>query len=119
MKKRFALFLACLMALSCVSALAEYDHIDFTINSTHSNSSMDYNSDGMYKYISGMFNFDYEVYPVSKDSQSEKIRTWINGGTMPDVVTWRNFDYQEYAIYAEQGLLAPLPDGWEETYPDL
>ena len=119
MKKRIALLLACLMALSCVSALAEYDHIDFTINSTHSNASMDYNSDGMYKYISEMFNFDYEVYPVSKDSQSEKIRTWINGGTMPDVVTWRNFDYQEYAIYAEQGLLAPLPEGWEETYPDL
>ena len=120
MKKWLALFLAVLMAVPCVSALADYDtHISFTINSTHSNSSMDYNSDGMYKYISEMFNFDYEVYPVSKDSQSEKIRTWINGGTMPDIVSWRNFDYQEYATYAEQGLLGALPEGWEEKYPDL
>lgn len=120
MKKIIALALCCVMLLSCVSAFAEYDkHMNFTINSTHSNSTMDYNSDNLYKYISGLFNFDYEVWPVSKDSQSEKIRTWINGGTMPDIVSWRNFKYQEYATYAEQGLLAPLPEGWEEKYPDL
>lgn len=120
MKKWIALLLASMLLLTCVPTLAEYDtHINFTINSTHSNSSMDYNADNMYKHISEKFNFDYEVYPVSKDSQSEKIRTWINGGTMPDIVTWRNFDFQEYATYAEQGLLAPLPEGWEEDYPDL
>ena len=120
MKKATALFLVLLMLLPCAAALGEYgEHITFTINSTHSNSSMDYNSDGMYRYISEMFNFDYEVWPVSKDAQSEKLRSWINGGTMPDIVTWRNFDYQEYATYAEQGLLGALPEGWEEKYPDL
>ena len=119
MKKIIALLL-CLMLLCGTTALAEYEqHVTFTINAGHTNAAMDYNSDNLYKLVSEKFNFDYEVYPVSKDAQDEKIRTWINGGTMPDSVTWRNFNYQEYVSYAEQGLIAPLPDGWEETYPNL
>ena len=73
----------------------------------------------LYKLVSEKFNFDYEVYPVSKDAQDEKIRTWINGGTMPDTVTWRNFKYQEYVTYAEQGLIAPIPEDWGTKYPNL
>lgn len=120
MKRLLSIVLALVMLTSCASALAEYDkHISFTLNGTHTNSNMDYNNDKMYEYISNMFNFDYEVYPVSKDAQDDKIRAWINGGTMPDTVTWRNFKYQEYVTYAEQGLLAPLPDDWTEKYPNL
>ena len=120
MKKVLATLLAAVLLLSCCSALAEYDtHISFTLNGTHTNSNMDYNHDAMYDYIAGMFNFDYEIYPVSKDAQSEKIRFWINGSTMPDTVTWRDFKYQEYVTYAEQGQIAALPDGWETKYPDL
>lgn len=120
MKRFAALMLTLCLLLTCACALAEYDkHVTFTINSTHSNSTMDYNSDNMYKFISEKFNFDYEVWPVAKDAQSEKIRTWINGGTMPDTLTWRNFAYQEYVTYAEQGLLGALPQGWEEKYPNL
>lgn len=121
MKKLIALALAMLMLLPCFAAMAEgFDkHVTFTINTTHSNSSMDYNNDNLYKYVSEKFNFDYEVWPVSKDAQSEKLRAWINGGTMPDSVTWRNFDYQEYVTYAEQGLLGALPEGWEQAYPNL
>ena len=119
MKKILALLL-CLMLIGTVSALAEYDtHVNFTINAGHTNAAMDYNSDNLYKLVSEKFNFDYEVFPVSKDAQDDKIRIWINGGTMPDSVTWRNFNYQEYVSYAQQGLIAPLPDGWEETYPNL
>lgn len=113
-----ALLCACLL-LSLVPALAEGGHVSFTINSTHSNATMDYNSDGLYKLISEKFDFDYEVWPVSKDSQAEKFRIWVNGGTMPDCVTLRDFKYQEYVTYAEQGLLAPMPKGWEEKYPNL
>ena len=95
MKKILALLL-CLMLIGTVSALAEYDtHVNFTINAGHTNAAMDYNSDNLYKLVSEKFNFDYEVFPVSKDAQDDKIRIWINGGTMPDSVTWRNFNYQE------------------------
>ncbi len=120
MKKIAALVLALVLLASCVSAVAEYDkHVSFTINAGHTNSDMDYNGDNLYKYVSEKFNFDWEVYPVSKDAQAEKIRTWINGGTMPDSVTIRDFNYQEYVTYGEQGLLASLPEGWEEKYPNL
>ena len=120
MKRILAAALALVLLLSCCSALADYDtHISFTLNGTHTNSNMDYNHDAMYDYIAGMFNFDYEVFPVSKDAQADKIRTWINGGTMPDTVTWRDFNYQEYVTFAEQGLIAALPEGWETKYPDL
>ena len=120
MKRLLGMLLCVCLLLSCVPALAEDGgHVSFTINSTHSNATMDYDKDGLYDYISQKFDFDYEVWPVSKDSQAEKFRIWVNGGTMPDCVTLRDFKYQEYATYAEQGLLAPLPTGWEETYPNL
>ena len=111
MKKILSLVLALVMLLGTF-AMAE--HVSFTVNGTHTNSNMDYNHDALYDYIAQMFDFDYEVFPVSKDAQSEKIRTWVNGGTMPDSVTMRDFDYQWYVSSAEQGLLAPLPEGWEE-----
>lgn len=120
MKRLTALLLALMLLLSAGAALAEYDrHVNFTICSAHSNSTMDYTSDDMYKFFAEKFNYDFEVYPVAKDAQDEKFRIWINGGTMPDSVTWRNFKYQEYVTYAEQGLIASLPEGWEEKYPNL
>lgn len=118
--KKMTVLLAVLLCLSCTVGMAQADeHISFTITSTHSNSAMAYDDDPLYDYISDRFDFDYEVWPVSKDSHNEKVRMWINGGTMPDVLCWRNFDYQEYVTYAEQGLLKPLPEGWEEAYPNL
>ena len=119
--KRFLgiLLCVCLMGSSALAFAGDMSHVDFTINSTHSNATMDYNNDGLYKLISEKFNFDYEVWPVSKDSQAEKFRIWVNGGTMPDCLTLRDFKYQEYVTYAEQGVLSPLPEGWEEAYPNL
>lgn len=122
MKKWLSLLLAVLMCSTGVAALAEYDaKVSFTINSTHSNASMDYANDDLYAALAEMFNFEYDVWPVAKDAQSEKVRVWINGGTMPDTLTWRDFGsyYQEFVVYAEQGLLAPLPEGWETNYPNL
>jgi hypothetical protein len=72
MKRFLVVIMAACLILSCVPALAqETGHVSFTINSTHSNATMDYTSDGLYKLISEKFNFDYEVWPVSKDSQAE------------------------------------------------
>ena len=120
MKRVLCLVLSLMLLAALVPAVAEYDtHVSFTINASHSNSAMDYTHDAMYELIAEKFNFDFEVYPVSKDAQKEKIITWVNGGTMPDSVTMRDFDYQMYVTWAEQGLLAALPEGWEETYPDL
>ena len=118
MKRFLSVVLAVVCLAVCACASAE-GHMSFTITSTHSQTDMDYDKDPLFDYVAGLFDFDYEVWPVSKDNHDEKVRMWINGGTMPDVLCWRNFNYQEYVIYAEQGLLKPLPEGWEETWPDL
>ena len=117
MKRFLSLTLALAMLLVCISATAE--HVSFTATTTHTNSDMDYTSDELYQFISEKFDFDAEVWPVSKDQHDEKVRMWINGGTMPDMLIWRNFNYQEYVTYAEQGLLKELPEGWQEKYPNL
>ena len=112
MKRFLSVVLAVVCLAVCACASAE-GHMSFTITSTHSQTDMDYDKDPLFDYVAGLFDFDYEVWPVSKDNHDEKVRMWINGGTMPDVLCWRNFNYQEYVIYAEQGLLKPLPEGWE------
>lgn len=118
MKRMVGMALVVMLMLTCMLAKAE-EPLSFTITSTHSQTDMDYNTDVLYKFISQKFDFTYEVWPVSKDSHDEKVRIWINAGTMPDVLCWRNFNYQDYALYVEQGLLKALPEGWETTYPDL
>ncbi len=120
MKKLLVLVLALALVCSAVPSVAEsLSPVTFTVTSTHSNSAMDYDKDELYDFISQKFNFTYEVWPVSKDSHDEKVRMWINGSTMPDVLCWRNFKYQEYVNYAEQGLLKALPENWETDYPNL
>lgn len=119
MKKLLAMLLAVMMILS-VSAMAEYDkEVFFTVCTTQTQSTGDYNSDPLAQYIAEKFNIDWEVWPVAADSRAEKMRVWVNSGTMPTVITWADFNYAEYLDYVDQGMIAPLPDGWEETYPNL
>lgn len=119
--KRFAILLLAVVLVFSYGArvaVAE-EHVTFTVNGTHTNTAMNYTSDALYAYMAEKFNFDFHVEPVSKDSQSERIRLWINSHTMPDVVTWRGFAYQEYVDFARAGLLAPLPEDWTIRYPNL
>lgn len=120
MKRTIVLLLALALTLSCFgSALAEYDTpMTFTTSFIDTISADCYNDDAVYHWIMDRFNLNYEPYTVTWDNWAEKDRVWINGGTMPDLMEW-NFDYTEYLTYVDQGMLAPMPDGWEETYPNL
>jgi len=120
MKRLFTLFLALVMMLSCLPAMAEYDkHITFTTSLIETGSPASYTDDAVYHAVMDQFNMDFEVWPVTWDNWTEKDRVWINGGTMPDLLMWQNFNYSEYLAYVDQGLISPLPDGWEEDYPAL
>lgn len=120
MKKWIAAFLSLMMIVSASAALAEYDNlVHFTVCTTQTQAAGDYNSDPLAVYIKEKFNIDYEVLPTAFDSQDEKVRVWINSGTMPTMTTWMTWGYSEYVDYVDQGLLAPLPDGWETDYPNL
>lgn len=120
MKRIVSLIMAVLMLVSLTPALAEYDeHIAFTASVNQSSSFGSFTDDAVYKYFADKFNIEYELWPVTSDTWAEKNRVWIYGGTMPDMVVWDNFNYTEYLSYVDQGLIAPLPDGWETTYPNI
>lgn len=74
--------------------------------------------DDVYQYIVDRFNIEPDVWACT-DGENEKTRMWINGGTMPDVMWWESFNLDEYYTYVDQGLLQPLPDGWETRWPNL
>jgi putative aldouronate transport system substrate-binding protein len=79
---------------------------------------VDYTQDIIFKTLSEKFNFTYDLFPLTWDNWAEKNRLWITSGDMPDMTIW-NFNYTEYASYAEQGLISAMPEGWEKDYPAL
>lgn len=121
MKRILALLLAGTLILCMVPpVLADYEeHISFTASVNQSSSFGSFTDDAIYHYFADKFNFEYELWPVTSDTWAEKNRVWIYGGTMPDMVVWDKFNYTEYLSYVDQGLIAPLPDGWETAYPNI
>lgn len=98
--------------------------IPFTFTSVYSfwdiTSGYDYENDAVYKYICEKFNVKPEVWACENEGNEEKISTWILSGTMPDSLNWLYFSLGEtYYDYVDQGLLKPLPDGWEDKWPNL
>lgn len=79
---------------------------------------VDYMNDAVYDILNDMFNFTWELYPLTWGDWIEKNRIWITSGDMPDVTMW-DINFTEYRAYAEQGLIAPLPEDWETRYPNL
>ena len=52
------------------------------------------------------------------DNYHELPRIWINSGDSPDTFVW-DFNYTDYLNWIDQGLIEPLPDDYEERYPNL
>lgn len=92
--------------------------VHFTVCTTQTRAAGDYTSDPLAQFISEKFNVTWEAWPVAKDSFNEKVRVWVSSGSMPTMTT-SQFNLSEYYDYVDQGLLAPLPEGWEELYPNL
>lgn len=121
MKKFLAILLAAMMLLSCSSAMAEYDtHLTLQVtNRGQLSAGIDYTEDMFYEWMSEKWNIDIEPWITDSATHTETCSMWINTGDMPDILTLTTFDYGTYCEWVNQGLLAPLPDGWEETYPNL
>ncbi len=75
-------------------------------------------NDEYYNYITDKFNVDIEFKALAGSNSTEKARIWINSGDMPDAV-WTYYTMDEYKQYAEQGLIAKMPDDFNEKYPNL
>ena len=123
MKRVVSLILMVVMLCGATFALAEEaefaDHIDFSIQFLYMDTSTDYANDGLSEWVKEHFNVGLDVWFIEQDTNQETMRQWIAGGTLPDVATWEGFSMTEYMDYIDQGLIAPLPDGWEEKYPNL
>lgn len=97
------------------------EKIFFTMTSV---ASLNGNTDGyqdkeIYKYIAEKFNIETEVWLSGWDICGEKENMWLNSGTMPDVMLWATFNLASYYNVIDQGLIQPLPDGWQEKWPNL
>ncbi len=88
-----------------------------TISVGYTKAEDSWKNDDYYKYIADKLNVDIEFRTLPADSVGEKSRIWISSGDMPDV-TYSDFLFDEYLKYGEQGLVAALPEGWEEKYPN-
>lgn len=97
---------------------ASGDKVHFTWTSYNCIAGKDYN-DPLMQWISDKFGVDMEVMANEPSGAAEKIRIWITGGSLPNAANWEDFGVSEYYSYVEQGLLKPLPDGWETTYPNI
>nr|AHF24444.1 extracellular solute-binding protein family 1 [uncultured bacterium Contig99] len=118
MKKLVSLLLCMLMVFACMgTALA--DHIEFSMTSYNTITGVDYTSDDFYKFIAEKFDVTIDIWGNEADGASEREHIWMNGGTMPNAMIWESFDYGEYVDYVDQELLKPLPDGWQERWPNL
>lgn len=77
-----------------------------------------FDNDAVYRFFSDKFHFNYQVQTVPWGEWSENDRERINAGTMPDAMLW-NFNFSELTEYVRHGRIAPLPEGWENRYPNL
>ena len=116
MKKLCAMILACILMLSFVSALAEYDkHIDITASYVDRGST---EIDDMYHFFCDPYNIDIEMIGIPWSAFGDTNSVMIMGQTMYDwmMITW---DYNTYLSYVQQGLLKEMPENFEEKYPNI
>ncbi|MBO4368386.1 MAG: hypothetical protein J5859_06705 [Clostridia bacterium] len=118
MKKLVSLLLCAILVFACMgTALAE--HVNFSMTSYNTITGVDYTSDDFYKFLADKFDVTIDIWGNGADGASERERTWMINGGMPDAMIWESFNYGEYCDYVDQGVLKPLPQGWQEKWPNL
>ncbi|MEG1752335.1 MAG: extracellular solute-binding protein [Christensenella sp.] len=70
-----------------------------------------------HNFFKEKFNIEWDYNYVEWDSWDEKLRVWINSDDLPDVSIW-NYNYTDFASYAEQDLLYKFPEDWKERWPN-
>lgn len=98
------------------------EHIDFTYTGFHSLyqavNGHDIEADEYVQWVQDKFNVTVDQWACEAANAKETVRLWVNGGTMPDSMIWPDLSISELYEYADQELIQPLPDGWEEKWPN-
>lgn len=138
MKKYLAVFLAAGIAAGVLSGCAKggntasnaasgsagadpndpyAEHISFTCLSI--DDSKDFMEWPIVKEAMEKFNFDFKIQQVAYESWGDTLRTLAATDSLPEVIAWYNLpSYHEYADWAQQGVLKPLPEDMSD-YPEL
>ncbi len=70
-----------------------------------------------HQFFMDKFNIEWDYNYVEWGSWDEILRVWINADDLPDVSIW-NYNYTDFANYADQELLYRFPDNWKERWPN-
>lgn len=117
MKKLFALMLVLVLLLCTCAAIADNgEHYTFSI--VYVDRSHKLTEDEYYHWFTDQFNIDIEPIAIPWASLAETNSIMVMAGTMYDVMIIPS-KYGVIRSYAEQDLVKPLPEGWEEKYPNL
>jgi len=120
-RKLIALLLTLVMLCSVcafASAEGEYaEHMEISIGTASALSDDAWASNYFNKMIQEKFNVTFVPYS-SAAGFDEVTNLWISTGDMPEWIT-AGVDLEGMMSFAEQGMLAGLPQGWEERYPAL
>ena len=120
-RKLVSLLLALTMLCSvCAFASAEdtyAEHFEISIGTASALSDDSWAGNYFNKMIQEKFNVTFVPYS-SAAGFDEVTNLWISTGDMPEWIT-AGIDLEGMMEYADQGMLAGLPQGWEERYPAL
>lgn len=118
MKKLVSLLLVLAVAMTLVTAMAETDKTErYSYTASYIGAS-GAEVDEMYNYICDKFNVDFEMVSYGWGDYASAASLMINGGNMLDVLTV-DTGFEAISSYAEQGLIRPLPENWQEAYPNI
>jgi len=78
----------------------------------------DRENDALCAWVYDRYKIVWDMIPLDWSSFDENVRVWANAGDLPTQCFW-NYSVADYKTYADQGLIAQFPDGWQETYPNL
>ena len=122
MKRFLALILLATMLLTSMNvSFAEQayeEHIHYYGSGWMLNTNANYD-DAYYAYFTKKFNMDFQPYYTDSSTNDSTVNLLVNTSSMPDGLVGKSFNYDTYLEWVDQGLIAPLPDGWETKYPNL
>ena len=120
-KKIFSVLMALLLICSTgVFALAEgeySEHFEISLGTVSALADDSWADNYFNKLVQEKFNVSFKPYSSSAGFD-EVTNLWISTGDMPDWIV-AGESLQGLMEYADQGLLAALPKGWQERYPNL
>lgn len=107
------------------SGNSDYDKkLSFTMTNwysmTNASAGYDLEEEEYVQWVLDKFNVEIDAWALSGSDSLNQTRLWLNGGTAPDCFLINTtMPMTELHQYIKLGMIKPLPDNWEEKWPNL